>query len=237
MDSNSRRTSNGIRHPDSIAVLLSVFLAGCSGVKATRSSAPPAGGSNTLPARQIIFYEVPLVCPAAPQIGCGSASKPVLLELEGTEGVLEAWLNRAGSIIAVVCEPASNRLKRRVGGVLKRHDLPPKEINAPVKRELMREFQAGSNWYRGAEVDRLSEEEAGIMAVKWVGKIRQQMSVSEEKAKAIQDGFTVVLRAMLLGQSSRTEAHDQMVAVCKKHLTEQEVARLLEALKDEVRER
>ena len=40
-----------------------------------------------------------------------------------------------------------------------------------------------------------------------------------------------------LGQSSRTEAHDQMFAVCKKHLTEQEVARLLEAFKDEVRER
>src|SRR6185436_1533300 len=32
---------------------------------------------------QINFYKVQLVCPAAPHIGCGSASKPVLLGLEG----------------------------------------------------------------------------------------------------------------------------------------------------------
>jgi len=30
----------------------------------------------------VSFYKVPLVCGAAPEIGCGSRSKPVLLELE-----------------------------------------------------------------------------------------------------------------------------------------------------------
>ncbi|MFC0425143.1 hypothetical protein, partial [Chryseobacterium scophthalmum] len=30
----------------------------------------------------ISFYKTPLVCPAAPQIGCGSKAKPVLLSLE-----------------------------------------------------------------------------------------------------------------------------------------------------------
>src|SRR6266550_2309017 len=38
-------------------------------------------------------------------IGCGSASKPILLDLERQAGVLEAWLNRAGTIIAVVWKP------------------------------------------------------------------------------------------------------------------------------------
>lgn len=51
---------------------------------------------------RISVFNAPLVCPAAPQIGCGSASKPILLDLEQEPGVLEAWLNRAGTRIAVV---------------------------------------------------------------------------------------------------------------------------------------
>src|SRR2546430_17700047 len=51
---------------------------------------------------RISVFKVPLVCPAAPQMGCGSASKPILLDLECQTGVLEAWLNRAGTIISAV---------------------------------------------------------------------------------------------------------------------------------------
>lgn len=49
----------------------------------------------------VSFYRVPLVCNAAP-FGCGSRSKPVLLDLQENEAVKEAWLNRAGTVIAVV---------------------------------------------------------------------------------------------------------------------------------------
>ena len=50
----------------------------------------------------ITFYETPLVCGAAPEIGCGSRAKPALLELEKNPAVKEAWLNRPGTVIAVV---------------------------------------------------------------------------------------------------------------------------------------
>ncbi|HXL57683.1 MAG TPA: hypothetical protein VN958_15590, partial [Chitinophagaceae bacterium] len=50
----------------------------------------------------ISFYEVPLVCSADPDIGCGSRSKPALLELEKNPSVKEAWLNREGTILAIV---------------------------------------------------------------------------------------------------------------------------------------
>ena len=59
-------------------------------------------------ADRISVFQAPLVCPAAPQIGCGSASKPILLDLERQPGVLEAWLNRAGTIIAVVWKAESD---------------------------------------------------------------------------------------------------------------------------------
>ena len=35
-------------------------------------------------ASTVTFYETPLVCAAAPEIGCGSRAKPALLALEKT---------------------------------------------------------------------------------------------------------------------------------------------------------
>src|SRR2546427_476058 len=64
-------------------------------------------------ADRVSVFKAPLVCPAAPQIGCGSASKPILLDLEKQPGVLEAWLNRAGTRIAVVWKPESDAETRR----------------------------------------------------------------------------------------------------------------------------
>ena len=64
-----------------------------------------AASAPALTPDRVSVFKAPLVCPAAPQIGCGIASKPILLDLEKQSGVLEAWLNRAGTIIAVVWKP------------------------------------------------------------------------------------------------------------------------------------
>jgi hypothetical protein len=53
----------------------------------------------------ITFYDVPLVCGAAPEIGCGSRAKLLLIDLEQQSGIKEAWLNRTGTIVG-------NRLAR-----------------------------------------------------------------------------------------------------------------------------
>src|SRR5438093_12373547 len=71
-------------------------------------SAKAADATAELTAERVSVFKAPLVCPAAPQIGCGSASKPILLDLEKQPGVLEAWLNRAGTRIAVVWKPESD---------------------------------------------------------------------------------------------------------------------------------
>src|SRR5262250_1016817 len=78
-------------------------------------SAFASGAQNTaaLTADRISVFKAPLVCPAAPQIGCGSASKPILLDLEKQSGVAEAWLNRAGTRIAIVWKPDSDAATRR----------------------------------------------------------------------------------------------------------------------------
>src|SRR5262249_21322672 len=78
------------------------------------------GNAATVTADRISVFKVPLVCPAAPQIGCGSTSKPILLDLEKQPGVLEAWLNRAGTRIAIVWKSESDpETRRKVAAELK----------------------------------------------------------------------------------------------------------------------
>ena len=58
--------------------------------------------NNSVNNEIITFYDVPLVCGAAPAIGCGSRAKPLLIDLEQQTAIEEAWLNRAGTIVAIV---------------------------------------------------------------------------------------------------------------------------------------
>src|SRR2546421_11341627 len=95
---------------------------------------------------RISVFKVPLVCPAAPQIGCGSASKPILLDLERQPGVLQAWLNRAGTIIAVVWKPESNVENQSKVAAELREDRAT-EIEGTAREEAVKDFLSGKGWY------------------------------------------------------------------------------------------
>src|SRR5215471_14840387 len=70
--------------------------------------------------RDASVFQVPWQCPAAPAIGCGSHAKPILLQLERDASVREAWLNRRGTMVAVVWNPdAKKRARREVEKTLK----------------------------------------------------------------------------------------------------------------------
>src|SRR4030095_17112522 len=61
----------------------------------------------------VSFFKVSLQCPPAPQIGGGAASKPILLDLERDPAVEQAWLNRTGTLIAVVWKSQPNAKTHR----------------------------------------------------------------------------------------------------------------------------
>src|SRR5260370_23948658 len=65
----------------------------------------------------VAFYKVPLMCHAAPGIGCGSLSKPVLLDLESKPIVKEAWLDRQGKTLAIVWNGGTGPATRALGVV------------------------------------------------------------------------------------------------------------------------
>src|SRR5436309_8945593 len=94
---------------------------------------------NISPER-ISLYEVPLVCPAAPQIGCGSRSKPILLALEQQAGVAEAWLNRSGTMIAIVWKPEARRKARTSAfkAASEKEGFHARELNGAAKKKALK---------------------------------------------------------------------------------------------------
>src|SRR6266478_5777428 len=141
-----------------------------------------AENATAVTADRVSVFKAPLVCPAAPQIGCGSASKPILLDLERQPGVFEAWLNRAGTIIAVVWKPESNAETRRNVVAELREDHAT-ELEGKPRDESVKDFLSGRGWYHGADVDRLSEEEADIIAARLVRFVKAKTVLPNNKAE------------------------------------------------------
>src|SRR5947208_16163655 len=160
-----------------------------------------AENATAITADRVSVFKAPLVCPAAPQIGCGSASKPILLDLERQPGVFEAWLNRAGTIIAVVWKPESDaETRRKVVAELKEDHAT--ELEGKSRDEELKDFLSAKGWYRGIDVDRLSEEEADIIAARLVRFVKAKTALPNNKAEPLQRAFSDLLRKDLTGKSN-----------------------------------
>jgi hypothetical protein len=188
----------------------------------------------TVAPERISIYKVPLVCPAAPQIGCGSRAKPVLLAFEHQPLVESAWLNHAGTLLAVVWKANTKRKERStvVRNVSKDQRLDASELKGEERKEPLGAFLSGS-WLRGSDVDRLSEEEATIMAGRLLHKIRGLVDLTDEQAKVLRDHFTETLKRRLTGElMDRESAQGEIVKALRQQLSEQEVSHLQDVLKD-----
>src|SRR3989449_94920 len=188
-----------------------------------------AENAATVSPDRISVFKVPLVCPAAPQIGCGSASKPILLDLERQPVVLEAWLNRAGTIISVVWKPDSDaETRRNVTAELKEDHAT--ELEGKSRDNAVKDFLSGKGWYRGADVDRLSEEEADIIAARLVRWVQAKTALPKDKAQGLQHAFSDTLRKDLTGKST---GPNRLEDVAREYLDQEQIKILKEAIKDE----
>src|SRR5438128_8193098 len=189
-----------------------------------------ADATAAVTADRVSVFKAPLVCPAAPQIGCGSASKPILLDLEKQPGVLEAWLNRAGTIIAVVWKSESDAETRSKVATGLKEDRAT-ELQGDSRDKSVQDFLSGKGWYHGANVDRLSEEEADIIAARLVRWVQAKSSLAKEKAEGLQRAFADTLRKDLTGKSV---GPNRLEDVARKYLDQEQIKILKEAIKDEV---
>lgn len=162
--------------------------------------------------KEVSFFEAPLVCNAAPHIGCGSRAKFILNDLMRDEAVDEAWLNRAGTMIAIVWNPASNSNMRRkaIDAVFKQHEIPIALADEAVHSDLSASFATRANWYKGSEVDKLSIEEAGVIADKIITPLARAVSFRSEQDKlALREDIKNIVQNCFLSLRSFQELDAQ----------------------------
>jgi len=195
----------------------------------------------------VTFYKVPLVCPAAPNIGCGSKSKPVLLGLEKKSNVIsEAWLNRSGTVIAVVWKENSSKelQKLTADSVFQENKMDVTLISGKEGKKTKTEFENKQNWYRGTNVDKLSVEEAEIIADRLINRVNAKTPLSKEKSDSLRTGFIQVFtnrftknysseinsNEQKVFDENKTQMEENILAVGKKYLSELEMQSLNDAI-------
>lgn len=156
----------------------------------------------------ISFYDVSLVCGAAPEIGCGSRAKPVLLEMEKNPAIREAWLNREGTVYAIVWASADKT--EEIGKpIFEKYKVDFKKFSNKDTEKLSPTFRETGKWYRGADVDKLSIEEAGIIAKDAVTYALNEKLLTDNEAETIKIEIENYLKTELVKVRTVDELYGQ----------------------------
>jgi hypothetical protein len=180
----------------------------------------------------ITFYDIPLACDAAPAIGCGSLAKPFLIDLERQVAIEEAWLNRAGTIVAIVWS-GSVYAPEIAKPIFEKHEVRHQERPG----DPLASFREDGSWFRGAEVDLLSFEEAREIAETSVSAAKRERLVSVEEAAQIESDIEAYFREELVKLRTKQEllrdAHGKfrqaVLDFFKKHIGVERTAELVRA--------
>ncbi|MEX2088855.1 MAG: mercuric transporter MerT family protein [Bacteroidota bacterium] len=165
------------------------------------------------PEEQVEFIKVPLVCGAVTEIGCGSKSKFIMLEMMKDPTVKEAWLNREGTVMAVVWNEATRKAIRDalLKSVFSRHLLTVEPLDRDEAIASLKDFRKAGLWYKGSDVDALSIEEAGIIADRMTASMASKVSFKEERHKeALRDKIKSIIQKCFLSINSYEELNDSM---------------------------
>jgi hypothetical protein len=194
---------------------------------------------NTNPNLISLFGVPSLVCSAAPEIGCGPRAKPILLALQRDSNISEVWLNRVGTVLAVVGIEGSSRESRAkaVRAALEaKEEATATELEGEARKQELERFLSGDGWYRGAEVDTLSKQEAGIIAARLVRRIQAKVPLPGDKAKALESGFADAFNRCITSkpdqpQENRLQQYnEELLKVAQANLDEKGVGAFKEAL-------
>lgn len=188
------------------------------------------------PSLDLSFYDVPLACPAARGLGCGSAAKPVLLALEKKRTIQEAWLDHPGRTLAIVWKKGSKSDARsaEIQAIADDRGISLRELAGERRSEALKSFSSRNGWYRGAEVDRLSEDEAGLIVVRLVRRAMVKEPTIGATAESLKTALTKVVREQLIGCTStqcREDCHKKLVDIARQELNDREFRALMDAEK------
>jgi hypothetical protein len=186
-------------------------------------------------ADQVSFFNVPLACPAARGLGCGSAAKPVLQALEKNSSIQQAWLDHSGTTLAIVWKKDAKADLRsaEIQSVADDRGIALHEITGERREAALTSFTSRNGWYRGSEVDHLSEEEAGVIVIRL---LRRAMAKEPTigKADTLKPALLKVIREQLTGCTStqcREDCRKKLTEIAHQQLNDREFRALMEAEK------
>jgi hypothetical protein len=170
-----------------IYVVLSLLLSGCKNDEANS---------------RFTFYEVPLVCGAAPEIGCGSRIKPLFIDAMNNEKIAEVWTNREGTVMAFKWSDkklTSDDKNKTAAQLFMNHGIESKLITRQRTIDSLAAFPvAGSNWLKGMAVDSLSAYEAGAIAGTLTKFAADAQLINGEEARRIHADLASYFRKELV---------------------------------------
>ena len=199
------------------------------------STRPQAGTTLEAPvsAERVSFFEVPLECGAAEALGCGSASKPVLKALDRDPKVKEAKINYPGTVLAVVWNGPEQAHSGAVAveAVFKARDLETTLLRGPARDKALKEYGSG-RWYGAAEVDRLSEREAQVIAARLVNRAKARLDLAPRKLEALTRDLSGGIATILTrdkGEECARDPFEGLTKIASKHLNQRQLAELRKA--------
>jgi len=184
---------------------------------------------------QVTFYKTPLVCSAAPTIGCGSRSKPALLELEKNPAIKEAWLNRPGTVVAIVWKD-KEQAQAVVQPIFNANSIAFTELNEEEAAPYRKTFHKAELWYRGADVDMLSKEEAAIIAESSVKWALENKLITADEANKIKADVEAYFRLELvkirtneqLNNDSQHRFREALYGIAEKYIGKERAEKAME---------
>jgi hypothetical protein len=189
--------------------------------------------STNARADRVSLFQVPWRCEAAPQIGCGSLSKPILLELERDPAIREAWLNGTGTVLAVVGTEVCNHdsISKASESILEKNGVPANELTGSGYAMELKSFTAGTDWYRGAEVDALSKIEARTIAQRIVHRVQTNVTLAPDKGEALEAGIASAFEHRFVDPptgtgSKRQKLVEDISTVARANLDQKEIVAL-----------
>lgn len=123
-----------------------------------------------------------------------------------------------------------------IQSLAKQHKLTVQELKGANRTAALKDFSAGVGWYRGAEVDRLSAEEAGIIAARLVRRMKAKTTLTDEQGRALEAAFANVFQhCFIRGSTKRVktrqeEIESEVLKAARVHLDAQGIAALQQAL-------
>ena len=118
--------------------------------------------------------------------------------------------------------------------VSEEHNISLDELASSERDKAWQSFHSGQQWYRGAEVDKLSEEEAMVITDRLVRRASVKAPTIVGKIEKLKADIAKVVREQLTGCNSiecRAKYRQKLEDTAREDLTEAEFAALMEAAK------